>query len=108
MKADEILKKAEEIQAAQAAAKQQAIEPLAALLAERIRLTSEHAATDIPYGEAFVAAEAAGWSASELAAIGAEEPTHRPRGRRTRARTKPAAPAPEPGAEIPSQAPVNA
>ncbi|MFF4648128.1 hypothetical protein [Streptomyces sp. NPDC001389] len=109
MKADEILKKAGEIQAAQLAAKQAAMEPLAAILAERIRLTSELAATETPYGKAYVTAEAAGWSASELSALGAEEPTHRPRGRRTRPVPKTAVvPEPDSGSGIPSQAPVNA
>ncbi|WP_329390327.1 hypothetical protein OG625_38915 [Streptomyces sp. NBC_01351] len=104
-----ILKKAGEIQAAQLAARQNAMEPLAAILADRIRLISELAATEVPYGKAHVAAEAAGWSASELAALGAEEPTHRPRGRRARPNTKAAAPLePDPSADIPSQTPVNA
>ncbi|MEV0990957.1 hypothetical protein [Streptomyces sp. NPDC049949] len=111
MKADEILKKAEELQAAQLAAKQAAVEPLAAILARRIQLQNELSASEVPYGKAYVEAEAAGWSAAELAALGATEPTHRPRARRRPGKQQAAAPAAshDSGAEIPSQAPtVNA
>ncbi|PJE97100.1 hypothetical protein CUT44_14035 [Streptomyces carminius] len=71
----------EEIQAARA----KAIEPLAQILEERGELQRKLAALDEPYGKAFAAAEAAGWSAEELKALGADEPAKRPKGRpRTR------------------------
>ncbi|MGW2681085.1 hypothetical protein [Streptomyces sp. NPDC001436] len=107
MKADEILKKAEELQAAQLAAKQAAVVPLAAILARRIQLQAELFETEVPYGKAYVEAETAGWSAEELASLGATEPTHRPRMRRSRqSRAQaPAAPS-ESSTEIPSQNPV--
>ncbi|MFE9222361.1 hypothetical protein ACFYN3_39430 [Streptomyces lavendulae] len=110
MKADEILKKAQALQAAQLAAKQAAVEPLAAILARRIQLQSELSESEVPYGKAYVEAEAAGWSAAELAALGATEPTQRPRARRTRpSRQQAPTSEPETGTEIPSQNPtVNA
>ena len=75
--AQEILRRMEEIQAARA----EAIEPLAEILEERGELLRQVAALDEPYGRAFAAAEAAGWSATELVAMGAEEPVKRPKGR---------------------------
>lgn len=109
MKAAEILKKAEEIQAAQLAAKQAAMVPLAELLATRIRLQNEFADTEAPYGKAYAAASAAGWSPAELSEIGATEPTPRPRTRRSKSAGKVAAAAAgEPVTEIPAQTPVNA
>ncbi|MFJ5552511.1 hypothetical protein [Streptomyces sp. NPDC093225] len=110
MKADEILKKAEALQAAQLAAKQAAVEPLAAILARRIQLQTELAETETPYGKAYVEAENAGWSATELAALGATEPTHRPKVRRARpSKAQPPATEADSGPEIPSQNPsVNA
>ncbi|MFI2764918.1 hypothetical protein ACH5A3_39820 [Streptomyces echinatus] len=75
-------------------AREEAFKPLAEILAQREELQRQLAALDAPYGEAFAAAEAAGWTAEELAAIGAEEPVKRPKGRpRTRRTTaKKAAP----------------
>ncbi|WP_345045298.1 hypothetical protein [Streptomyces sannanensis] len=110
MKADEILKKAEELQAAQLAAKQAAVSPLAAILARRIQLQTELAETEVPYGKAYVEAESAGWSAAELAALGATEPTHRPRVRRARpSKQQTPATGADTSTEIPSQNPaVNA
>lgn len=109
MDAHEILKKAQDLQAAKLAAKQAAVAPLAELLATRIRLQSEFAETEVPYGKAYAVAAAAGWSPAELAEIGATEPTARPRTRRAKS-TDRAAPAgaSDPGAEIPAQTPVNA
>ncbi|WP_331720619.1 hypothetical protein OG851_42525 (plasmid) [Streptomyces sp. NBC_00161] len=75
--AQEILRRMEALQAARA----RAIEPLAEILEERDELQRKLAALDEPYGKAFAEAEAAGWSADELHAIGAEEPTRRPKGR---------------------------
>ncbi|MFE2325332.1 hypothetical protein ACFXD5_15660 [Streptomyces sp. NPDC059385] len=109
MKADEILKKAEELQAAQLAAKQAAIGPLAAILARRIELQTELFESEAPYGKAYVEAEAGGWSAAELAALGATEPTERPRVRRRPSKRQAPAAGAESGTEIPSQNPsVNA
>ncbi|WP_331740885.1 hypothetical protein [Streptomyces sp. NBC_01006] len=108
MKASEILQKAEELQAAQLAAKQAAVKPLAAILARRIQLQTELSESEVPYGKAYVEAEAAGWSAAELASLGAAEPTHRPR-RRARPTRQTAVAAADSGTEIPSQNPtVNA
>ncbi|WP_371640778.1 hypothetical protein [Streptomyces virginiae] len=110
MDAHEILKKAQELQAAQQAAKQAAMAPLAELLATRIRLQNQLTDTEVPYGKAYAAAAAAGWSAAELTEIGATEPTPRPRARRSKSGGRTAAPAAaaEAGTEIPSQTPVNA
>ncbi|MCX4411656.1 hypothetical protein OG840_61945 [Streptomyces sp. NBC_01764] len=63
------------------AAREKAFEPLAEILGKRAELQRQLAELDAPYGEAFVAAEAAGWTAEELKAIGAEEPVKRPKGR---------------------------
>ncbi|MFD3550086.1 GNAT family N-acetyltransferase [Streptomyces sp. NPDC058655] len=49
--------------------------PLAELLATRIRLQSEFAETEVPYGEAYAVKAAAGWSPAELTEVGATEPT---------------------------------
>lgn len=77
MNAHEILKKAQDLQAAELAAKQAAVAPLAELLATRIRLQSQLAETEVPYGKAYALAAAAGWSPAELTEIGATEPTPR-------------------------------
>lgn len=67
------------------ASREKAFEPLAEILGKRAELQRQLAELDAPYGEAFAAAEAAGWTADELKAIGAEEPAKRPKGRpRTR------------------------
>ncbi|MFB6864267.1 hypothetical protein ACFCZQ_33230 [Streptomyces virginiae] len=109
MDAHEILKKAQDLQAAKLAAKQAAVAPLAELLATRIRLQSELAETEVPYGKAYAVAAAAGWSPAELAEIGATEPTPRPRTRRSKDSGKAAAAAAsDAGTEIPAQAAVNA
>ncbi|WP_189829063.1 hypothetical protein [Streptomyces subrutilus] len=109
MDAHEILKKAQDLQAAKLAAKQAAVAPLAELLATRIRLQSEFTETDVPYGKAYAVAAAAGWSPAELAEIGATEPTPRPRTRRSKDSGKTAAAAASDSAtEIPTQTAVNA
>ncbi|UQI49805.1 hypothetical protein M1P56_35995 (plasmid) [Streptomyces sp. HU2014] len=63
------------------AAREKAFEPLADILGKREDLQRQLAELDAPYGEAFAAAEAAGWTAEELKAIGAEEPVKRPKAR---------------------------
>ncbi|MET9466615.1 hypothetical protein ABZY44_17760 [Streptomyces sp. NPDC006544] len=109
MDAHEILKKAQDLQAAKLAAKQAAVAPLAELLATRIRLQSEFKETEIPYGKAYALAAAAGWSPAELTEIGATEPTPRPRTRRSKTDGKAAGAATrDSGTEIPTQTPVNA
>ncbi|MFP8906181.1 hypothetical protein [Streptomyces atacamensis] len=74
----------------------EAIKPLAELIAERKRLRDLLEQTEKPYGAAYAAATAAGWTAEELRQMGAEEPTRRPQGRpkgsRTRRKTSPASP----------------
>ncbi|WP_327286656.1 hypothetical protein [Streptomyces sp. NBC_01205] len=80
----EILRRMEEIQATRAAA----ITPLAEILAEREDLQRQLAELDEPYGRAYADAEAAGWTADELAAIGAGEPVKRPKGRPRRRTTR--------------------
>ncbi|MFJ6372637.1 hypothetical protein [Streptomyces virginiae] len=109
MDAHEILKKTQDLQAAQQAAKQAAMVPFAELLATRIRLQSEFADTEAPYRKAYAAVMAAGWSPAELAGIGATEPAprSRPRGSGPKARAA-AASAGDQGKEIPAQTPVNA
>jgi len=77
----DIMQKMREVQAA----REKAFEPLAEILGKRAELQRQLADLDAPYGEAFVAAEAGGWTAGELKAIGAEEPVKRPKGR-TRAK----------------------
>ncbi|MER5966792.1 hypothetical protein [Streptomyces sp. NPDC002057] len=109
MDAHEILKRAQDLQAAKLAAKQAAVAPLAELLATRIRLQREFADTEAPYEEAYAEAAAAGWSPAELTEIGATEPTPRPRARRSKARGKAAtAAASNSSTDIPTQAAVNA
>lgn len=94
------------------AAREKAFEPLAEILGKREELQRQLAGLDAPYAEAFVAAEAAGWTAEELKAIGAEEPAKRPKGRpRGRRSAKKATPetsasassAPSPAGAIPGQ-----
>lgn len=63
------------------AARQEALQPLAEILETRMELMSQFAATAQPYNKAYADAVAAGWSAEELTAIGAEEPSARPKGR---------------------------
>ncbi|MFB7058982.1 hypothetical protein ACFCXT_38400 [Streptomyces vinaceus] len=109
MDAHEILKQAQDLQAAKPAAKQAAVAPLAELLATRIRLQSEFNETEVPYGKAYALAAAAGWSPAELAEIGATEPTPPPSTRRSKSAGKAAAAtAGDPSTEIPAQTPVNA
>jgi hypothetical protein len=69
------------------AAREAAFEPLAEILEKRQELQRQLAALDEPYGKAFVEAEAGGWTAEELLAIGAEEPVKRPKGRSRSRRT---------------------
>ncbi|MFJ8896728.1 hypothetical protein ACIRCZ_19255 [Leifsonia sp. NPDC102414] len=85
------------------AAREKAFEPLAEILGKRAELQRQLAELDAPYGEAFVAAEAAGWTAEELKAIGAEEPVKRPKGRSRpkKAAAKKEAPREAPGASAP-------
>lgn len=70
------------------------IRPLASLIAERKRLQNLLDDTEKPYGAAYVAAEAGGWTSAELRQMGAEAPTKRPAGRpkgsRSSARSSPA------------------
>ncbi|MCB5169592.1 hypothetical protein LG634_32895 [Streptomyces bambusae] len=80
MDVHDILKKAQELQAA----RQTALQPLAEILAERKQLESMLADTEVGYGKAYAAAEKAGWSAAELTALGAPEPTRRPSARQRR------------------------
>ncbi|MGW1037607.1 hypothetical protein [Streptomyces antibioticus] len=82
--AHDIMQRMKEVQAA----REEAFQPLAEILAKREDLQRQLAETDGPYAEAFVAAEAAGWTAEELKGIGAEEPTRRPKGRPRRQRTQ--------------------
>ncbi|MFE6866584.1 hypothetical protein ACFVFS_08500 [Kitasatospora sp. NPDC057692] len=68
-----------------------AVEPLAAVLAERQRLVALLSATDEPYSKAYGQAVDGGWSPDELAKLGAVEPARRPRGRpRSAASRRPA------------------
>ncbi|MFP8886801.1 hypothetical protein [Streptomyces mangrovi] len=103
--AQEIMQRMREIQATREAA----FEPLMKVLVERQELQQRLAELDEPYGQAFAAAEAAGWTKDELKALGAEEPTKRPKGRpRTRRatarKTASAAPSPtSPEAPVPAQ-----
>lgn len=88
--AHDIMQRMKEVQAA----REKAFEPLAEVLGRREDLQRQLAELDAPYAEAFVAAEAAGWTTEELKAIGAEEPAKRPKGRPRgrRASAKKAAP----------------
>jgi hypothetical protein len=63
-----------------------AAKPLVEVLAKRSRLLEQLAELDEPYGKAYVDAEAAGWTAEDLAKLGAEEPARRPRVRSRRPR----------------------
>ncbi|WP_369185427.1 hypothetical protein [Streptomyces sp. Y1] len=74
---DEFLRRMREIQDD----REKAIVPLAAIMTERRRLKDLLAETEAPYGRAYAAAEAAGWSVEELSRLGAETPTRRPKGR---------------------------
>ena len=64
-----------------------AAKPLVDILAKRSRLLEQLAELDEPYGKAYVDAEAAGWTAEDLAKLGAEEPAKRPRVRSRRSRS---------------------
>ncbi|MFI9155666.1 hypothetical protein [Streptomyces sp. NPDC053367] len=75
--ADEILQKMRALQERREAA----AGPLVEILAKRSMLLEQLAALDEPYGKAYVDAEAAGWTAVELADLGADEPVKRPRKR---------------------------
>jgi hypothetical protein len=107
--AHEIMQRMKEIQEV----REKAFEPLAEILAKRSDLQRQLAELDEPYRQAFTAAEAAGWTADELKAIGAEEPAKRPKGRpRTRRATAkktvsqaaaPGSPATPPTAAAPAQ-----
>ena len=81
------------------AAREQVIEPLAEILARRGDLLAQLAALDEPYGKAYVAAEAAGWTPQELQELGADEPVKRPRMRKRSRVAAPAAPASAPASE---------
>lgn len=61
--------------------------PLVDVLAKRSTLLEQLAHLDEPYGKAYVDAEAAGWTAEELADLGADEPAKRPRARSKRSRS---------------------
>ena len=63
------------------AARAEAFKPLAEIQGKRAELLRQLADLDEPYGKAYAEAEAAGWTGEELAAIGAEEPVKRPKGR---------------------------
>lgn len=61
--------------------REEAAGPLVEILAKRSKLLEQLAELDEPYGKAYVDAEAAGWTAVELAKLGADEPVKRPRKR---------------------------
>lgn len=61
--------------------------PLVEVLARRSALLDQLAELDVPYGKAYVDAEAAGWTPEELAKLGADEPVKRPRVRSKRSRS---------------------
>ncbi|MGW2255135.1 hypothetical protein ACWCXH_33860 [Kitasatospora sp. NPDC001660] len=63
-----------------------ALGPLEEILKQRQDLIDALAKTDGPYGEAYAAAEAAGWSVQQLASMGASEPAVRPKRGRGRPR----------------------
>ncbi len=86
------------------AAREKAFEPLAEILGQRAELQHQLAELDAPYGEAFAAAEAAGWTAVELQAIGAEQPVKPAKVRTRNRRTAPKG-APEDTAEESASAP---
>ncbi|WP_406360611.1 hypothetical protein OH782_42125 (plasmid) [Streptomyces sp. NBC_01544] len=81
--ADEILQKMRAVQERRVAA----AGPLVEVLAKRSTLLEQLAELNEPYGKAYVDAEAAGWTAEELADLGAEEPVKRPRVRSKRSRS---------------------
>ncbi|WP_345637895.1 hypothetical protein [Streptomyces thinghirensis] len=107
--AEEILQRMRELQERREAA----AKPLVDVLAKRSRLLEQLAELDEPYSKAYVDAEAAGWTAEDLAKLGAEEPAKRPRVRSRRSRSsakradsQPSAAASEgssPAGAIPSQ-----
>ncbi|MYW76743.1 hypothetical protein GTY38_01180 [Streptomyces sp. SID8369] len=74
MDAQEILTKANSIEAARQAARLEAINEVAVILAERKQLEAALAETDGPYRKAYAKAGAAGWSESELGQLGADAP----------------------------------
>lgn len=61
--------------------------PLVEVLAKRSSLLEQLAELDEPYGQAYVDAEAAGWTTDELTKLGADEPMKRPRTRPKRSRS---------------------
>lgn len=63
------------------AAREEAIQPLLAVLAERQELERKLAELDEPFGISFSQAEAGGWTVEELRELGAEVPAKRPKGR---------------------------
>ncbi|MEU5164297.1 hypothetical protein AB0G74_32415 [Streptomyces sp. NPDC020875] len=87
--ADEIVQKMRALQERREAA----VGPLVDVLTKRIDLLRQLAELDEPYGQAYVGAEAAGWTPGELAELGADEPVKRPRVRQKRARSTPKSPA---------------
>ncbi|MBV2155094.1 hypothetical protein [Kitasatospora sp. SUK 42] len=94
---DEFLRRMREIQDG----REKAIVPLAAIMAERKHLKDQLAETEVPYGRAYAAAEAAGWSAEELVRLGVEAPARRPKGRPRKhaPTTKTTVPGPSSGGE---------
>lgn len=69
------------------AAREKAIGPLAEIMADRQQLLDALADTEAPYAQAYTAASAAGWTATELTALGAEAPAVRAKGRPRKRRT---------------------
>ncbi|MGC9478831.1 hypothetical protein ACP4I1_32410 [Streptomyces sp. WG4] len=63
------------------AAREEAIQPLLEVMAERQELQRKLAELDEPYSKAFSQAETGGWTTEELRELGAEEPAKRPKGR---------------------------
>ncbi|WP_159048091.1 hypothetical protein [Streptomyces sp. XY511] len=57
------------------------VRPLAGIMAERAHLQAQLDDVERRYGAAYANAEAGGWTAGELAQMGATEPTRRPPGR---------------------------
>jgi hypothetical protein len=90
--AESLRRRAENLFEAQLAA----LDPLQEILTVRLDLLKQLAETDAAYGAAYTAAEKAGWSAEQLAELGAEAPKvrpPRPRGRpRKMSSGSPAAP----------------
>ncbi|MFC5724134.1 hypothetical protein ACFP1Z_28595 [Streptomyces gamaensis] len=79
---DEIMQRIDQIHAA----RQEAIRPLAAVIAERQRLLTALADLTEPYRQSYTTALTAGWTEGELLLIGAEKPTKHPRNKNTRGR----------------------